>query len=136
MHLALKSDQMRRVRTRGTNIERILRKALSTRKIRYRLNVTALPGTPDILIPRLKIALFANGCFWHGHDCRKGQSLPKTNRAFWNDKISATVARDVRDTAALMDVGFKVVVVWECEIRNVASIAETIAEQYRAGANR
>jgi DNA mismatch endonuclease Vsr len=86
-----KSEQMRRVRTRGTAIEGKLRMQLNELGVRYRLNFGSLPGSPDIYIPRLRLALFANGCFWHGHTCRKGQTRPKTNCEFWESKITNNV---------------------------------------------
>ena len=88
-----KSEAMSRIRTRGTGMELLLRAALTAEGVRYRVNLRTLPGTPDVYVPRLTLAIFVNGCFWHGHPCPKGRR-PTTNALFWESKISATVARD------------------------------------------
>src|ERR1700688_135355 len=95
-----KSEQMSRVRAQDTKPERLLRKLLSDRGVRYRLHVKSLPGKPDIYVPRLGLAIFVHGCFWHGHDCPRG-TAPKSNVDFWNCKLSRNIARDAEQMAKL-----------------------------------
>lgn len=110
-----RSDLMKRVRRTGTAPEVALRKALHRAGFRFRLNVRGLPGTPDIVLPRYRIAIFVHGCFWHGHGCRAGR-LPKTNREYWEKKIQGNQERDERKVQSLVQIGYQVVVVWTCEL--------------------
>ena len=109
-----RSSLMSRVRGRDTAAERYVRKLLWGAGFRYRLNVRALPGTPDLVLRRHKTVVFVQGCFWHGHDCRKGRRRPTSNTSFWNQKLDGNVARDARNRARLEDLGWTVLVVWEC----------------------
>jgi DNA mismatch endonuclease, patch repair protein len=104
---------MARVRTRNTNIELILRRALWRRGIRYRLH-PKLPGTPDIAIPRARVAVFVDACFWHG--CPAHFTAPVTNEAYWQEKISRNRARDKRVDAELRAADWEVIRVWEHEL--------------------
>jgi DNA mismatch endonuclease (patch repair protein) len=104
------------VKSRNTKPELIVRKELFRQGFRYRLNVKKLPGTPDIVLPKYKTAIFINGCFWHGHkDCKKSK-LPSTNAVFWENKINATIQRDVLKIECLESLGWFVLVCWECDI--------------------
>jgi DNA mismatch endonuclease (patch repair protein) len=107
---------MGRVRQKGTAPELKVRRFLFARGLRYRLNVRSLPGSPDIVLRRLNTVIFVHGCFWHRHlDCHRA-STPKTRHDFWQAKFIANVARDARNVAALQRQGWKVIIVWECEI--------------------
>jgi DNA mismatch endonuclease (patch repair protein) len=107
---------MARVRRSGTAPELILRAALHRAGYRYRLNAgTGLPGTPDIVLRRFRLAIFVDGCFWHG--CGRHGTLPKTNPDFWSAKILKNQQRDMRVDQLLKDLGWKVFRVWEHEVR-------------------
>jgi DNA mismatch endonuclease (patch repair protein) len=112
-----RSEIMSRVRGRDTQPERLVRAVLRQSGIRYRLNRRDLPGRPDIVIPRLKTVVFIHGCFWHGHSCRRGQSMPKTNLAFWQPKMERNIQRDRENRDDLRNMGWRVLVVWECETK-------------------
>jgi DNA mismatch endonuclease (patch repair protein) len=113
---AQRSMNMAAVKSRNTKPELIVRTELFRQGFRYRLNVEKLPGTPDIVLPKYKTAIFINGCFWHGHkDCKKSK-LPSTNTVFWKNKINGTIQRDVLKTERLESLGWFVLVCWECDI--------------------
>lgn len=108
---------MSHIRSKNTKPEQLVRQALWHQGFRYRLHVKELPGKPDIVLPKYKTAIFINGCFWHGHEGCKDFVIPKSNTAFWLDKIGKNKARDARDEAALNMAGWKVFTIWECELR-------------------
>lgn len=130
-----KSEQMRRVRSHDTLPELLVRKALCRYGVRYRLHRKDLPGKPDIYIPRLKLAVFVNGCFWHSHECRRGRP-PSTNREFWSEKLQRNIRRDVKVTQLLKDAGIKVLVIWTCELSTLNDHVLRIARDYKAALNR
>ena len=115
---------MSRIRGRDTQPEILLRKALWSAGYRYRLK-SKLPGKPDILFPGRKVAIFVDGCFWHG--CPDHSARPKTNAVFWSSKIDKNIDRDRKVTALLTAMGWKVVRIWEHELtdENVVSVAKT-----------
>jgi DNA mismatch endonuclease (patch repair protein) len=113
---------MRRVKGHGTSAEMVVRRLLWSLGGRYRLNRADLPGKPDLVLPGRRLAIFVHGCFWHGHDCRRGARMPKANRAYWEEKITRNRARDVAARAALEGAGWQVVTVWECELRDRATL--------------
>ena len=108
---------MSRVRSRGTAAERYVRKAVWGAGFRYRLNVRKLPGAPDLVLRRYNAAVLVQGCFWHGHDCPKGQRRPSTNAEFWSNKLDGNLARDSANQAKLQKLGWTVFVIWECRLR-------------------
>lgn len=108
---------MRRVRQKDTAPEVALRKLLYARGYRFRLHPDSLPGRPDIAMPKHRAVVFVHGCFWHGHRCHHGRQISKSNTSFWVEKIDANRKRDARKTAALRKAGWRVVVVWECEVK-------------------
>jgi len=107
---------MSRIRGRDTKPELLIRRGLHARGLRYRLQERTLPGRPDLVFPRYHVALFVNGCFWHGHHCPMFH-LPATRTEFWRTKIAATQARDARAQDALIDLGWRVLTVWECALK-------------------
>lgn len=109
---------------RDTKPELIIRKALYARGFRYRLNVKALPGRPDIVLRRYRAVIFVHGCFWHGHDCHLFK-WPKTRPEFWREKIGRNVERDAETVSALLDDGWRVATVWECALKGKTRIGET-----------
>ena len=90
-----------------------------------------LPGAPDIVLPGRRLALFVHGCFWHGHDCKRGARAPKTNADYWRAKIARNVARDAASLAALADLGWRAEVIWECELKTPDALTERLAELTR-----
>ena len=107
---------MQSVKTKNTAPEIKLRSLLHRNGFRFRVNRRDLPGKPDIVLPKYKAVIFVHGCFWHGHDCRRGQR-PQTNIDFWNQKINKNMDRDKNDISLLKKLGWRVLVVWECEIK-------------------
>lgn len=107
---------MRAIRHRDTKPELLVRKALHARGFRYRLNVKTLPGTPDLVFPKYRSVIFVHGCFWHRHDCSFFK-LPQTRTEFWSEKINGNVRRDRLAIAALEDLGWRCLIVWECTLK-------------------
>ncbi|WP_374575128.1 very short patch repair endonuclease [Phenylobacterium sp.] len=122
-----RSAVMRRVKGRDTTPELKVRKILWGLGARYRLNRRDLPGSPDIVLPGRRLAIFVHGCFWHGHDCARGARVPKANREYWTAKIERNRARDARASAALAEAGWRVETIWECEMKDEAALANRLA---------
>lgn len=112
-----RSEIMSRVKGKETTPEIIVRKYLFSRGLRYRKNVKTLPGTPDIVLPKYKTVVLVNGCFWHGHKDCKPAHLPATNLDYWEKKIANNVERDERKRQELEKLGYKVLVVWQCQLK-------------------
>ena len=117
-----RSAVMRAVKSRDTAPERAVRAVLRTIAPGYRLHRADLPGKPDIAYGRRKLAIFVNGCFWHGHGCARGARTPKANADYWRAKIARTKARDARTLAALAAMGWRALVVYECELKDAAGL--------------
>jgi DNA mismatch endonuclease, patch repair protein len=111
-----RSRNMAAIRSTDTRPEKTLRTELFRAGLRYRLHVSDLPGRPDLVFARHKAVVFVHGCFFHAHDCRYFK-WPATNVAFWKTKIEGNRARDVRNVEALRAEGWRIFVVWECELR-------------------
>ncbi len=124
-----RSRIMRAVRRRDTPPELAVRKALHAMGLRFRLHRADLPGTPDVVLPRWRVALFVHGCFWHRHPGCPKATMPKSNRTYWKSKFTANVARDARVSHELEEMGWKVVVIWECETRDPERLAITLRER-------
>ena len=108
---------MSRIRSKDTKPEMIVRRFLFKNGFRYRLHVKGLPGKPDIVLPKYKTVIFVNGCFWHYHKGCRFFVLPKTRTEWWLEKIKATATRDKSSEIALQVLGWKIIVVWECELK-------------------
>jgi DNA mismatch endonuclease (patch repair protein) len=119
---AKRSDVMRRVKAKGTAPELKVRRLLTGLGARYRLHRKDLPGSPDIVLPGRRLAIFVHGCFWHGHDCARGARVPKANRDYWIAKVQRNRDRDARSLTALAELGWRVDTVWECEMRDEAAL--------------
>ena len=117
-----RSAVMRRVKGRDTTPELKVRRLLWRLGARYRLYRKDLPGKPDIVLPGRKLAIFVHGCFWHGHDCARGARVPKANRDYWLRKVARNRARDVAARAKLEAMGWRVLVVWECGLKDEAAL--------------
>ncbi len=112
-----RSAVMRRVKGRGTGPELAVRRLIWSLGGRYRLNRADLPGKPDIVLPGRRLAIFVHGCFWHGHDCRRGARVPKANRDYWLGKVARNRGRDAAAREALERLGWRIETVWECELK-------------------
>lgn len=113
-----RSAVMARVKGKNTAPELKVRKALTALGARYRLNRKDLPGTPDIVLPGRRLAIFVHGCFWHGHDCPRGSRTPKANREYWTAKVARNIARDQRTSGELAAAGWRVETIWECDLKD------------------
>ena len=107
---------MSHIRSKATKPEILVRKWLWAHGYRYRLNVKSVPGKPDIVMRKYRTAIFVNGCFWHGHEGCKYFVLPKTNTAFWQNKIEYNRQRDKRNYDILIQNGWQVIVLWQCKL--------------------
>lgn len=125
-----RSDIMRAVPRRNTMPEIVVRRLLHQLGLRFRLHRKDLPGTPDVVLPKYRTALFIHGCFWHRHpECRFSTS-PKTNKAFWEAKFAANVERDARKTRELEALGWRALVVWSCETRELDRLAARLGSEF------
>lgn len=113
-----RSYNMSQIKGKNTKPEELVRKYLFSQGFRYRKNDKRLPGSPDIVLPKYKTVIFINGCFWHGHRDCKYFVWPKSNEEFWRNKIYSNIERDIRKTKQLTGLGWKVIIVWECELKN------------------
>jgi DNA mismatch endonuclease (patch repair protein) len=111
----VRSRMMAAVRGRDTRPEKVVRRALHANGLRFRLHVRSLPGCPDIVLRRWRVAIFVNGCFWHAHGC-KDAKLPTTRQDFWREKLQGNALRDKKNINALRSEGWRVLVVWECQL--------------------
>lgn len=116
------------IRGRNTKPEILVRSLLHREGFRFRLHVSELPGKPDIMLPKYRAAIFVHGCFWHGHDCPLYR-LPGTRPDFWRNKIDRNRASDRRARDALLAVGWRVAVVWECAIRGAGTDPGQVAQR-------
>lgn len=112
-----RSYNMSQIKNKNTKPEEIVRKGLFSRGLRYRKNVKKLPGCPDIVLSQYKVVIFVNGCFWHVHEGCKYFKWPQNNRDFWESKLSGNKKRDAENISELEHLGWKVIVVWECELK-------------------
>lgn len=121
-----RSWNMSRIRGKNTKPELLVRRLLHAKGYRYRLHGTArggrLPGNPDLVFAGRRKVIFVNGCFWHFHDCRVGQHAPKSNAEFWDTKRSRTKARDAEQRQRLEDLGWEVLTLWECGIKDLPAL--------------
>lgn len=114
---ATRSYNMSRIKSKNTKPELLVRKHLFRHGFRYRINVKHLPGTPDIVLPKYETIIFVHGCFWHGHDNCKYYVLPKTRTEWWKNKIDRNRQRDTKVREELRHLGWRTMVVWECQLR-------------------
>ena len=114
---SIRSYNMSRIRNKDTKPEILVRKYLFAEGFRYRKNDKKYPGCPDIVLPKYKTAIFINGCFWHMHEGCKYFVWPKSNENFWKTKLNSNVDRDRTNYLRLADLGWNVIVIWECELK-------------------
>jgi DNA mismatch endonuclease, patch repair protein len=121
-----RSRNMSRVKGRDTKPELLVRSVVHSLGYRFRLHGKELPGRPDLVLPRHRKVIFVHGCFWHGHaGCRRA-ARPSTNREFWDRKIEGNVARDAANVRALRRAGWKVLVVWQCALKDRARLEKRL----------
>lgn len=128
-----RSRIMARVKGRDTKPERIVRRLLHALGYRFRLHVKSLPGKPDIVLPKHKKVVYVHGCFWHGHPSCPRAARPTSNVEFWNRKIDGNIARDMAAQQALLKLGWRHLVVWQCETRDLHSLALRLENFLRDG---
>jgi DNA mismatch endonuclease (patch repair protein) len=126
-----RSEMMSRIRTRGTKPELVVRSTAHRLGYRFRLHVKDLPGSPDLVFPGRKLALFVHGCFWHRHHGCACAYRPKSNIAFWEGKFKNNVARDKRVLGELEEMGWRVAIIWECETANPDGLRKELKELLR-----
>ena len=127
----LRSRIMRSVPTKNTKPELVVRNALRESGIRFKLHCSALPGKPDLVLTKYRIAVFVNGCFWHQHSCRRGNRIPKSNRLYWSTKLKRNVERDIQTNKKLKAIGWRRVVIWECEVSKLENAIRRISRLIR-----
>lgn len=129
---AKKSREMARVASKNTAPEIAVRRLLHSMGVRFRLHRRDLPGHPDVVLPGKMLAIQIHGCFWHGHDCKRGARIPKTNTEYWVGKVRRNVERDAHTKAALAELGWRTLVIWECQIKD-ADVMKTIITEFLNG---
>lgn len=127
-----RSERMSRIRSKDTKPELALRSALHQLGFRFRLDAKDLPGRPDIVLPRYRTVIFVHGCFWHRHPGCSIATTPKSNTEFWLDKFGRNTARDKKASEALIALGWRVFVVWECDLKPAGRARERGEELARA----
>lgn len=123
---AARSALMRSIKASNTSPELFVRQLLHRLGYRFRLHRKDLPGKPDIVLPKHKAVIFVNGCFWHSHLACKAGHVPKSRIEYWGPKLEKTKARDIRNNANLEAAGWRVLVIWECDVKNENNLTEII----------
>ncbi len=123
-----RSRIMRAVKSRDTAPEMIVRRLVHSMGYRYRLHRKDLPGKPDLTFQSRRKVIFVHGCFWHGHECKRGARVPKTNREYWETKIAHNRERDIQHYEELNLVGWDVFVIWECQLKETDFLRKTIGD--------
>lgn len=122
---------MSKIRNKNTKPEKIVRSLLHRLGFRFRLHKQDLPGTPDIILPKYRSVIFVHGCFWHRHNCSNGQRLPKTHVDFWTNKLNKNAERDKKKILELRELGWKVLIIWECETKDPYHLQNIILSFFR-----
>jgi len=125
---ATRSYNMSRIRSKDTKPEMVVRKFLFSKGFRYRLHVKNLPGKPDIVLAIYKTAIFVQGCFWHGHENCKYYRIPETRKKWWTKKLFQTKKNDEKNQTLLKTEGWKVIIVWECELQKEKTLLDLMEE--------
>lgn len=124
----VRSATMRAVKGRDTAPEMLVRRLAHRLGYRFRLHRKDLPGSPDLVFPARRVAMFVHGCFWHGHDCPRGARMPKANADYWRAKLARNAERDRRALDELAALGWRTAVLWECELKDERALAARLAE--------
>jgi DNA mismatch endonuclease (patch repair protein) len=123
-----RSWNMSRIQSRDTKPEKTVRSILHGLGYRFRLHRKDLPGKPDIVLARYNSVIFVHGCFWHRHKDCKNASIPKTKKTFWEEKFKANIERDIKVKNELKSNGWRVLVVWECELTDIDSVEKELGK--------
>ena len=123
-----RSKTMRAVKSKNTTPEITVRKTLYRLGYRYRLHASDLPGKPDIVFKGRKKAIFVHGCFWHGHSCKRGNRAPKNNSDYWRQKISKNKTRFQQQQLRLHQLGWSILIIWECELKAPSALAQQLTD--------
>lgn len=126
-----RSERMSRIRGKDTRPELVLRRAIHASGLRYRLHGRKIPGSPDLVFPKYGAVVFVHGCFWHQHAGCKSAHIPKSNSEFWDLKFKLNKERDRRNARELRVLGWRVAVVWECQVADAASTRRTVARVHK-----
>ena len=121
------SARMRRIRKTDTKPEMVVRRLVHGLGYRYRLHRRDLPGTPDLVFPARRKVIFVHGCFWHQHDCKLGSKKPAANPDYWHPKLARNVERDAENRRRLIELGWDLLVIWECETRASSDLPAAIS---------
>jgi len=119
---------MSKIKSNNTKPELAVRKILTQHKLRYRLHLNSLPGKPDIVLSKYKTVIFVNGCFWHGHKCKigSGNRIPTSHSEYWSQKLERNVKRDDKNISILINKGWQIIIVWECQTKNEQELLTTL----------
>ena len=121
-----RSRNMSAIKSKNTKPEIAVRRLLHSMGYRFRLHRKDLPGSPDIVLPKYKTVIFVHGCFWHRHENCKYASTPKTRKEFWENKFNANKIRDQKKLKEIKNLGWKFIIIWECEARNIQPLEEKL----------
>ena len=132
----MRSWNMSRIRGKDTKPEVLVRSLLHRAGYRFRKNVKSLPGKPDIVLPKYKTVIFVHGCFWHRHKGCKDATTPKSNKAFWKKKFECNIANDKNHARDLKKLGWKVVTVWECQLKKPERVVQRLEHSLAAKERR
>lgn len=127
-----RSRQMAKVTSKDTKPEKLVRSILHKEGFRFRKNVKSLPGVPDIVLPKYKTVIFVHGCFWHQHDCKRGNRMPSNRREYWEKKLQRNAERDLQHQKDLEKAGWEVIIIWECELKKKSNNVEQVIEYLRS----
>ena len=125
-----RSFNMSRIKARDTKPELVVRSICHSLGLRFRLHRKDLPGKPDLVFPRHNTVILVHGCYWHSHNCKYGKVTPKTNADFWKNKRNTTIERDKSNVAALKTLKWRVLIYWECEIKDTKKLTNTICKDF------
>ncbi len=125
----IRSYNMSRIKSKNTKPEMVIRSLLHSMGLRFRIHRKDLPGTPDVTLPKFKSVIFIHGCYWHRHEGCKYSTDPKTNKAYWLKKFYITKKRDISNQKSLAELGWNVIIVWECQINDVEAIHDRLAKE-------
>ena len=123
-----RSQNMAQVKSKNTKPEMLVRSLLHRMGYRFRLHIKTLPGHPDVVLPRYKAVIFVHGCFWHGHEGCKRATMPATRTEFWRKKIDGNQSRDRRNLTALEELGYRCLVIWRCEMKDIEALKMRLSE--------
>lgn len=119
---------MAQVKSKNTKPEMLVRSLLHRMGYRFRLHIKTLPGHPDVVLPRYKAVIFVHGCFWHRHEGCKRATMPATRTEFWRKKIDGNQSRDRRNLTALEELGYRCLVIWQCEMKDIEALKMRLSE--------